>query len=127
MKRLDGRLRLSASDLAGHLACGHLTGLSRDVAEGKRERSHWRDAEVKVLAARGEAHEREYLEHLEACGEDVVRLEEKGGEAAFAATVAAMRRGTGVIAQATLILGRWLGIGDVLRRVEVPSEPPTKA
>jgi hypothetical protein len=36
MKRIGGHMRLSATDLASHLACPHLTALDFALAEGLR-------------------------------------------------------------------------------------------
>src|ERR1700694_1259763 len=41
MKLLPSGLRLSASDLANHLGCRHLTLLDRGVAEGRIDASKW--------------------------------------------------------------------------------------
>jgi uncharacterized protein len=66
MKIIADRVRLSATDLANHVACPHLTALDLAVAQ---ERLHppeitaWLPASMQ---ARGEAHERAYVEHLRA-------------------------------------------------------------
>ena len=65
MKRTDERIRLSATDLAGHLACRHLTSLSLDVVEGRRDEPRSRRPELETLHELGQRHERAYLEHLE--------------------------------------------------------------
>src|SRR5213593_101432 len=58
-------LRLSATDLANHLACRHLTTLDRGVAEGRWKPPDWFRPEAEVLRERGLEHERAYLAHLE--------------------------------------------------------------
>jgi predicted RecB family nuclease len=122
MKLLPSGLRLSASDLANHLGCRHLTLLDRGVAQGRIEASKWRDPALQVMAERGLEHEREYLEHLEEQKLEVVRLPEDGSEFdLLAKTLEVMRAGPDVIAQATLGRGRWLGRADVLRRVSTAS------
>ncbi len=113
---------MSASDLAGHLACRHVTTMDFELLHGQRERQRWREPELQALAERGNRHEEAYLGHLEASGCDVLRLEPKGAADAAEQTRDALRAGREVIAQATLAEGRWLGIADVLRRVETPSE-----
>src|SRR6266478_7382473 len=110
MKLLPSGLRLSASDLANHLGCRHLTLLDRGVAEGRIEASKWRDPALQVMAERGLEHERQYLAYLGEQKVEVVRLPEEGPERGLLAkTLEAMRAGPEVIAQATLRLGRWLG------------------
>jgi len=122
MKLLPSGLRLSASDLANHLGCRHLTLLDRGVAEGRIEASRWRDPALQAMAERGLEHERRYLAHLEEQKLEVVRLPEDGPQAELLArTLEAMRAGPDVIAQPTLCGGRWLGRADVLRRVATAS------
>src|SRR6266511_2385525 len=118
--KLDGdTLRLSATDLANHLACRHLTGLDRGAAEGRWKPPNWFQPEADVLRQRGLEHERAYLVHLERQGRIITRLEDdSGGTRALERTVAAMYAGADVIAQATLAGGRWLGRADVLLRVD---------
>ena len=128
MKADAGRLRLSATDLANHLACRHLTALDRGAAEGRWRPPDWFRPETEVLKLRGLEHERAYLAHLERAGLAIVHLDEGEGPGGAAdggtareRTLAAMRAGAAVIAQGTLADGRWLGRADVLRRVERPS------
>jgi len=117
----EPHLLLSATDLANHLACRHLTALDRAVAEGRTQPPAWRDPALDLLRERGLAHERAYVEHLRAEGLDVVGLRELEGDDAVERTAAAMREGAGVIVQAALQDGRWHGRADVLLRVEAPS------
>jgi uncharacterized protein len=105
----DGALRLAATDLANHLSCAHLTQRERAHAEGRAQVPHRHDPALDRLRARGDAHERKYLDDLRERGIDVV----DGGDA-----VAAMRRGAGAIAQPVLTVGRWHGRLDVLIRLE---------
>ena len=123
MKLEDGGLRLSASDLANHLACGHVTTLDRGLAEGRWPKPDRYRPEAEVLAQRGLEHERAYLEHLQRQGRRLVRGpdEEVPTASGLDRTLAGMREGADVIVQATLAHGRWLGIADVLLRVETPS------
>ena len=118
MKRLDsGEIRLSAGDLANYLACRHLTGLDLEVALGRRgapRQPAWRADEVEVLRERGFQHENAYLDHLARGGRSVERLSEDGGPNAVED---AMRRGAGLIVQASLRNGVWFGRADILRRV----------
>jgi hypothetical protein len=57
-------LRLSATDLSGHLACRHLTSLDLEVARGRRPAAAWKSPDAVVLQQRGMAHEEAYLAHL---------------------------------------------------------------
>jgi len=115
-------LRLSATDLANHLACRHLTALDRGAAEGRWKPPDWFRPDAEVLRERGLEHERAYLVHLERQGRRITRLDEEAdGARALEHAIAAMRAGAEVIAQATLSGGRWLGRADVLLRVDRPS------
>ncbi|MEO6462808.1 MAG: TM0106 family RecB-like putative nuclease [Candidatus Eisenbacteria bacterium] len=123
MKFDETTFRLSATDLANHLACRHLTTLDRGQAEGKWSAPDWFRPEAALLRERGMEHERAYLDHLAASGLEITRV---GADDALdlhglEGTVAAMFAGREVIVQATLAGGRWLGRADVLRRVEIPS------
>ena len=67
-------------------------------------------------------HEQSYLDHLEASGLHVVRIDGIGVDTrAVAQTLDAMRGGAPIIAQGALQSGRWGGRLDILRRVEKPS------
>ncbi|HUS63635.1 MAG TPA: TM0106 family RecB-like putative nuclease [Kofleriaceae bacterium] len=113
MKRVEGEIRLSASDLAGHLGCRHRTNMDLEVARGERKAPPvYPDPIAEVLRERGFEHEAAYVASL---GEGAVRLEGQGAEA----TAEAMRSGAPTIVQATLQVGRWMGRVDVLRRVDV--------
>ena len=114
-------LCLSATDIANHLACAHLTQLERAVAEGRRAAPAWSDPALALLQQRGFAHERAYIAHLRAKGLAVVKPAEEGGKLSVERVLEAMRAGAGVIVQAELRKDRWLGRADVLLRVEKPS------
>jgi uncharacterized protein len=118
--KLDaGTLRLAATDLANHLACRHLTGLDLGAAEGRWKPPDFFRPEAEVLRELGFQHERAYLLHLEEQGRKITHLDMKAdGASGLERTLAAMRAGAEVIAQATLASGRWLGRADVLLRVE---------
>ena len=103
----------TATDLAKHLACRHLTSLDLRAARGEIDRIYRNDPAVAVLVERGYRHEAAYLSYLKDQGCDVVQGD--------IGTMEAMRAGAGAIVQAELTLGRWRGRADVLLRVEKPS------
>ena len=109
------RLMLSATDLANHLSCRHLTQLDLRRANGDLAKPYRNDPVLEVLRQKGDDHERAYLEHLAAQGLRVVRLPEQLRD--VEATRRALAEGTDVIAQAWLADGRWAGRADVLLRV----------
>jgi predicted RecB family nuclease len=122
MKRLKDNFELTASDLVGYLNCRHLTALDRAVALGTLEKPKVWDPLLEVLAERGADHEREYVEHLQMAGHEVVWIDGKEvTESAVSATLDAMRDRAEIIVQAALADEAWGGRADILRRVNTPS------
>jgi uncharacterized protein len=118
MRKVGDRLELSASDLASHLGCRHLTQLDLLVANGRLAPPRWRDPALDVLQQRGLELERLYLEHLRGEGLTIATAGEGDGATGLDLTIQAMRGGADVVYQATLRNGRWHGRADFLRRVE---------
>jgi len=122
MKLHNSSLRVSASDLANHLRCRHLTFLDLQVARKELTAPSYEDPALEALKERGSQHEKAYIEHLRSQGLSIVELPESvDPKTGFAATCEAMRSGSDVIVQATLINDGWLGRADILRRVQTPS------
>lgn len=121
MRVRKGTTTLSATDLANHLSCHHLTALNLRVAKGEIEEPSWEDPHLRVLQQRGSEHEKSYIEDLRSKGSDIVDLSTGTEENAAASTFAAMSNGAQAIFQATLAAGDWRGRADVLLRVERPS------
>ena len=118
-----GVLHFSATDLAGHLSCNHLSQLDAAVARGARVRPKSWDPLLEILRKRGDLHEKACLDHLEAAGYEIVRIEGVGLEEKHAEeALAAMRSGAAIISQSVLLDGRWGGRADILRRVDTPSD-----
>lgn len=118
MQLRKGQLCLSPSDLAAHLGCGHRTELERQAALKLISRPKRFDPFLEALILRGREHEEAFVRRLEATGRSVVDLAERRDPDA---TRAAMQSGADVIVQAALNKGRYLGIADVLLRIEHPS------
>lgn len=116
-----GNLVLSATDVANHLSCHHLTTLNLLLAKGKLPAPAWENPHLRMLRERGLEHERAYVETLRAKGLEVADISGEADDTAGAATVAAMVRGTQVIVQGRFSSGHWQGRPDVLLRVERPS------
>ncbi len=117
MQNRNGRILLSPSDLNDFVQCGHRTTLARQVALGERAKPHVADEGAKLLADKGMAHELEYLARMRDDGRDVVEIpigDTWDFDTAAAHTIAAMRAGADVIAQATFVDGRWRGRADFL-------------
>jgi hypothetical protein len=93
------------------------------VAKGKLEKPSVWDPILEVLVERGALHEQSYLDHLEANGLPILRIDGIGVDThAVAQTLDAMRAGAPIIAQGALQAGRWGGRADILRRIENPSD-----
>jgi uncharacterized protein len=122
MKDVRGTVRLSATDLANHLACHHLSRLDRDAAQGRLKPPDYFDPDAAILRERGEEHEAAFLGHLEKQGLRLARpAGDRQDESGLARTLSAMRDGADAIVQATLVDGDWSGRADVLLRVPRPS------
>ena len=122
MRAANGQIHVSATDLAKHLACRHLTSLDLRAARGEIKRIYRNDPGLAVLEERGFRHEAAYLSYLKDRGCDVLR-DENGldDDGRLERTLYAMRSGAGAIAQADLKAGRWRGRADVLLKVDRPS------
>jgi uncharacterized protein len=127
---IDGQPVYAATDLVGFLACSHRLALERAALAGLVAKPIRDDPTIDLIAKRGEAHERRYLEELRAAGRSVVEIERDGsiadaGEqlrAAAEETAAALRAGAEVVYQATFFDGTWRGHADFLLRVDRPSD-----
>lgn len=117
MRIADGLIRLSATDLVGHLACRYLSSLDLSVATGKRAEPKGFDPFLDALVKRGLDHERGFIEHLRKGGVTIATIDGPPGTHQLADTIAAMRKGVDIVVQAALGQGRWEGRADVLRRI----------
>ncbi len=118
MRIRQGAVTLSATDLANHLSCHHLTTLDHRLANGELTAPDWANPHSIVLQQRGLEHERAYIESLRARGLAVVDLSDEPEETAAEATRTALESGAQVIVQGTLATDGWRGRADVMLRVE---------
>ena len=119
MHSSDSGLTLSATDLANHLGCRHLTQLDLRRTKGELDRPYRHDPAVEVLQQKGLEHEGSYLDHLRAQG---LRVQKLPGGRTLEETRRALVEGADAIAQAWLADGRWTGIADVLLKVPGSSD-----
>ncbi len=123
MRMAGDSLLLSASDLIGHLHCGHLTDLDIAVAKGELAKPHTWDPLLEILWQRGATHEREYVDHLKTEGFTITIIDGVGVDAvAINQTREAMTAGDEIIVQGAFRSDRWVGRTDVLRKINVPSD-----
>jgi len=118
MRILSNRIVLSATDVANHLSCGHLTDLNLRLARGEITEPAWDNPHAVVLQQRGIEHEKAYVESLRNRGLSVVDL--SAGPEVGEATRAGMEVGADVIYQGSLASGDWGGRPDVLLKVAHP-------
>jgi predicted RecB family nuclease len=123
MRMRQGTTILSATDLANHLSCCHLTTLNLSLAKGEIAEPSWENPHSRVLQQRGLEHEKAYIDSLRSKGLSIVDLSNVAEVAAGQATLAAMRSGVHAIVQAGLGSGDWRGRADVLIRVERLEKP----
>src|SRR5271157_4208135 len=102
MKVRDQTVSLSATDLANHLSCRHLTTLDLRLAKGEIAAPRWDNPHLRVLQQRGLEHEKAYIESLRTRGFSVVDLSGEAEEKASEATWEAMRSGAQAIVQASV-------------------------
>ena len=121
MRIIGDTVHLAATDLANHLSCRYLTHLEKAAARGEARRPTWTDPAAEVLQQKGFEHERNYLEHLNAGGLEIVGAGDGDGSASER-VLELMREGVDGIAQAVLEAGRWIGRADMLLRVDRPSD-----
>lgn len=122
MRKVGGEFVISATDLANHLACRHLTNLNYRAANGEIEKPFRHDEMLDTLIERGLEHEKGYVEFLRTSGKSIVEIREFGGEKASQETVAAMQQGIDVVVQGSLQFDGWSGRPDLLLRVDTPSD-----
>jgi predicted RecB family nuclease len=107
----DGSLLLSPSDLAGYLACPHLTTLELAVARGQLAKPFRHNPHADLIRRKGDEHERAYLESLRGRGLRIVEPEDA------AETEAAIRTAEAeIVYQPQLTDGSWRGFADFLER-----------
>src|SRR6202021_3637905 len=116
MQERHGRVYVSATDLANHLSCRHLTTLDIRLAKREIAAPSWENPHLVVLRQRGLEHERSYIDDLRAKGTTLVDLSNEPEESAGKATHAAMKGGAQAIIQASFASGDWRGRADVLLR-----------
>jgi predicted RecB family nuclease len=98
----NGRLRLSASDVANFLACGHLTRLDLLHARGELNPPYAFDSGFEDLVRRGEEHEKAVLDGFREAGYKITQIPDEKDADAATATADAIRDGADVIYQAVL-------------------------
>lgn len=123
MRKIDGTLRLSASDLMRFKGCRHATTLDLRLIEVGDIQPGEDGAEAELLQREGDRHENAFLEELVQSGREVVSIPKEGLslEESVAFTNETMEHGPDIVFQGALLDGVWGGYSDFLERVEKPS------
>jgi predicted RecB family nuclease len=122
LKKNQGRILFSASDLNGFIGCQHSTYLDLQDLEDRLPRAK-NSAQDKLIQQMGHEHEAEHLETLKSSCLRVVEVLEEGSLAErIQQTAQAMAEGPDIIFQATLQDGHWHGFADFLQKVNRPSK-----
>src|SRR5262245_55818893 len=126
MQRRNDAIILSASDLMRFQGCAHATMLDLRYLNDEPLVPSEDSASGKLIQAKGDAHEREFLETLKA-SEGSVHVIDKGAgarafEEAVVVTRSALETGPAWIYQAALVGDNWGGYADFLERVPRPSK-----
>jgi predicted RecB family nuclease len=118
MRRLNGNLSFSPSDLNAFLACPHLTALQVAVASGELKKPFRVNLHADLIRKKGEEHEARYLEELRSQGREIVEIsfDDRDWERAAHETEDAIRGGADVVYQAVLADGAWHGFADFIER-----------
>jgi len=118
MQKQNGIILYSASDIVNFLDCEHLTALDLIDLETPLPRAE-DDEEAVLYQNKGFSHELAHVERLKGSVASFADISEKKNDmdAAFALTTEAMRSGTDIIYQATLLDGHFLGHADFLKKV----------
>jgi len=111
----NGALLASASDIVNYLGCAHRTTLDLVHLETPLEKAP-DDEEMQLVQEKGRVHEAGFLKGLRAAGGMVEIAQDASLEEKLERTREAM--GAGVIYQAALREGPFIGHADFLRRVE---------
>ena len=121
MRKLDGSILFSATDLMRFMGCAHATTLDlmRLHGSGPEPRADTEDAEL--LQKQGDRHEQAHLQALKDAGRVVVEIARGSLDPDAAATRAALVSGAEVIFQGAFHAGNWGGWSDFLERVDRPS------
>src|SRR6056297_2672024 len=103
MRKFDGNLLLSASDLTKFMGCEHATRLDllRLEGNGPEPRADTDDAER--LQKYGHEHEEAYLQKLQEDGRSVVKITESDLRVAAQSTIDAILAGAEVVYQGALL------------------------
>jgi predicted RecB family nuclease len=121
MRRNNGELLFSATDLMRFMGCTHATTLDLAFLSGQGPRPRADSADAALLQAHGDAHEKAHLARLTTEGRRVIEIARDDLGSNAAETFAALAKGPDVVFQGAFLSGNWGGWSDFLERVDRPS------
>ncbi|MFH1734038.1 MAG: TM0106 family RecB-like putative nuclease [bacterium] len=120
MQKKENKIFYSATDLVNFMQCEHRTTMDMINLETPMERAEASE-EMRLIQDRGFDHEHEYVKRLKNEAEHVAEITADDFNEAVVETIEALKKGAGVIYQATLRDGCFIGHADFLRRIDNPS------
>jgi len=123
MQKKNNKLIFSPSDLTTFFKSPFASWMNRFCLENPSEKFDFEeDPTMKLLAAKGDEHERAYLKQLKSKYPDLVEIEKKDFQVATAQTIASMKSGASVIYQGAMQVENFLGYSDFLIKREGTSK-----
>lgn len=123
MRRIDGALRLSASDLMRFQGCRHATALDLRYLDDRGMTPDTDTDDALLLQRQGDDHELNFLESLRSSGLVIAEVDKDGLalEESVERTLEALRSGADIVFQGAFLEGAWGGYSDFLEKVNRPS------
>ncbi|AML51731.1 TM0106 family RecB-like putative nuclease [Falsihalocynthiibacter arcticus] len=121
MRKLEGQILLSASDLMRFMGCAHATTLDIERMNGRGPSPRADSEDAALLQKQGNAHEEGYLKKLKSSGANVVEIASGNLTANALETRHILSTGPDVVFQGAFYSGNWGGWSDFLERVDRPS------
>ena len=122
MRKFNGTLLFSASDLMKFMGCRHATSLDIAYMNGAKIKPREDTDDAQLLQKQGDAHEASHLLELKEAGHTIAEIERTDIVSDAARTRQELADGPDVVFQGALLSGRWGGWSDFLERVETPSD-----
>lgn len=121
MRKIENNLILSATDLANHIHCNHLTELNKKAVNKELKKPSYENRLLEILQEKGKDFEKQYLTDLISKENKVYCIDIKKPHP-FQNTIKAMEEGYDYIYQARLCDNNWQGWADFLIKVPTPSK-----
>jgi uncharacterized protein len=121
MKKLDGSILFSATDLMRFMGCAHATSIDLAHMAGNGPKPREANEDTALLQTQGDAHEAAHLTKLKAAGLKIFEIDRSDLAQNADATRAGIIDGYDVVFQGAFLSGNWGGWSDFLERVERPS------